>query len=286
MQPRTGKGCPFPGKSGRYEVVAETPERPIGPEAVAGLSVRLDTRRDRMATELDRIESLVRQSIDGPDEQNVDALLDEAAQILLAHPDLDGAFVERYVTRHADEWELRRGLDLLNLLGRRRPYDHAPLLTLLGRADVYLGYKRTALFCITQLADTLGEPILLGLLDGLDGDLFRSAVHKTIDALRGVGDRGKAGRLLRRCLRATNTPDDEQQMSYLDTFVNRTEGNEDIFRAVLRKPLEPHEVVLLAVSLMRETLPRASPLRAEAAAGRSKLAEDYFNLYVGVYIAE
>jgi hypothetical protein len=69
--------------------------------------------------------------------------------------------------------------------------------------------------------------------------------------------------------------------------VNRINDNEDIFEVTLRQTRVPHEVVILAVSLMKKTLPAVSPLRvlADQAAKQSQLADDYYNYYVGMYVA-
>src|SRR5262249_36292324 len=154
------------------------------------------------------------------------------------------------------------------------------------RDDVSIGYKRRALVCIAQLADHLDDQVLLHLMDHLPGDLGLTAVCDTIDALASVRDRAKAARLLRRCLQATDTTDEGGFRSLLDNFVNRSNGNEDIFKAVLRETRVPHEVVILAVSLMRESLPPDSPYRvlADRAAEKSQLADDYYNFYVGRYV--
>jgi len=217
-----------------------------------------------------------------------EAYCDEVICILADHPELDAFFLDRYVTRHTDEWELNRGLSILTYVGKRRPHDHAPLLGLLRRDDVSIGYKRRALYCVTQLADHLDERVLLDLLDSIPSDLYRSAVCKTIDALASVRDRAKAARLLGRCLKATDTTDEETFRFLLDNLLNSINGNEDIFEAVLRATSVPHEIVLMAVSLMKETLPTDGRYRrmAEEAARQSQLAEDYFNFYVGRYVAK
>jgi hypothetical protein len=222
-----------------------------------------------------------------PDEER-EACEGEIIGTLNDHPELDTWFLDRYVTRHADEWELGRALMILLDLGRRRPYDHQPLLDLLRRDDVSASDQSWALTNITQLADHLDERVLLDLLDGVPFYLRRSAICDTIDALASVRDRAKAARLLRRCLKATDTTDEETFRSLLDNLVNRIHGNEDIFQAVLRETQVPHETVLLAVSLMKKTLPVVSPYRvlADEAAGRSQLADDYYNYYVGRYVAK
>jgi hypothetical protein len=212
---------------------------------------------------------------------------DELVRLLADHPELDAFFLDRYVTHHADEGELGSALGTLAYLGRRRPFDHTPLLALLHRDDVSIGYKCDALFCVTQLADHLDERVLLDLMDTLPGYLGLSAVCKVIDALDSIRDRAKAARLLRRCLKATDTTDEMTFRFLLGNFVARTNGNEDIFEAALREPRPPHEVVILAVSLMKKTLPVFSPYRvlADEAAARSQLADDYYNYYVGRYVA-
>jgi hypothetical protein len=108
-----------------------------------------------------------------------------------------------------------------------------------------------------------------------------------IDALDSVRDREKAGRILDYCLKKTNTVHLDSMSLLLDTFVARLNGNEDIIEAALRTCRPPHETMVLAVTLMRESLPVDSQLRtiADEASAKSKLADDYFCLYVGQYVA-
>jgi hypothetical protein len=223
----------------------------------------------------------------GISNEDREACENEITDTLNDHAELDAWFLDRYVTRHVDEWELGRALSILLDLGRQRPYDHQPLLDLLRRDDVGVSDQIRALTNITQLADHLHEQVLLDLLDGVPIYLRRSVVCKTIDALASVRDRAKAAHLLRRCLKATDTADEETFRCLLDNLVNRINGNEDIFEAVLKETRSPHEIVVLAVSMMKKTLPDDSPYRvmANEAAAQSQLADDYYNLYVSTYVA-
>jgi hypothetical protein len=241
-----------------------------------------------MATDpLRRIAQLVRRSIDGPDDRwHQEACHTEVVRLLVTHPELDPDFLDAYVTRPSDEWELNRGLRILALLGEHRGYEHAPVLALLDRADVAIGYKRAAISCLAGLADRLDERVLTDLIDRTEAPLRWAVVDSTVGALAGMTDREKAVELLHRCVRATETTDERGQGMYLDAFVSRVSGCEDLYERVLARRLEPHEEVVLTVSLLGETLPTTSPFRvqAERAAGRSSLAADYFRLYVTTYI--
>ncbi len=213
---------------------------------------------------------------------------DEVVRILVEQPQFDAYLMDRYLTRHVEEWEIRQACRILSGLGDARPYDLAPLFERLPREDVSQSFKYDVLFCITQAANFLDEGKLFVMLESLPPELRTSGICKTIDALDLVRDRGKATRLLKQCLAATDTTDEETMMFLLDNFVNRVNGNEDIFKAVLRETQTPHEIVLMAVSMMRESLPVGSEYRriADEAAGQSELADTYYNLYVGVYVAQ
>jgi hypothetical protein len=212
-------------------------------------------------------------------------------EYLRDHPELDAPFFERFVSRPtAEGGEVGTAVILFSFIGRERPFDHKPLLGALYRDDVEMRYKLQALFCITQIADHLDEQVLFDLMDNLPAEFGHGAVHDTINALDYIRDRNKAIRLLRRCLKATDktsTNDGRTMRSLLDSFVNRINGNDDIYQALLHEPLPPHQAVIVAVTLMRETLPADGPLRAVAdqAAARSTLADDFYNLYVGTYVA-
>jgi hypothetical protein len=233
-----------------------------------------------------RIDKLVQQSIDSSSDGEREACFEEVIHILTAHPDLDAYFLETYVARHTDEWALNYGLRILTQLGRLRPYDHRPVLALLRRDDVTIHYKRAAVDCLTGLAASLDERVLFDMIDQSTEELCWSVVGDLIIALRGMLDRGKAGRLLRRCLRAIETSEKRSQGVYLDSFVQGATGCEDIFEESLRQSLKPHEIVVLAVSMLKETLPPASPHRdlAESAAKDSPIAAGYYRLYVETYI--
>lgn len=211
----------------------------------------------------------------------------EILKLLAAHPDLDEYFLDRFITRADDEYERGAALGYLRRLGRRRPFDHGPLVDLVMRGDLSQGYKLQALSCVIQLANYLDLQVLLDLLDDLPDELRRSGICDMISALDSVRDRDKALRLLQRCLVATDTTDPKSMVFLLDQFVNRKNGNEDILDRLLRTDARPHEKVIIAVSLMSEELPTDSPYRrmAESEAEKSKLADDYYNLYVGSYIA-
>lgn len=216
----------------------------------------------------------------------MEACHDEVVRLLVAHPDLDAHFLNAYVTRPSDEWELNRGLRVLTRLGRHRGYDHIPVIALLDRADVAIGYKRAAVSCLAGLSGWTGGWVLADLIDRTGEPLRGTAVDATVGVLAEMADREQAAELLHRCVRATDTADERERRGYLDSFVSRVSGCEDLFERVLRRRLEPHEEVVLAVSLLGETLPTASPnrVRAERAASRSALAGDYFHLYVTTYV--
>ena len=211
----------------------------------------------------------------------------EAVAILAGHQELDAEFCDRYITRHTEEWELIQGLSVLALLGWQRPFDHRPLLDLLKRDDEGHSWKHDAIVNITRIAYHVQENELVALLDSLPNEKLQlDATCCLIRALHHVPDRAKAGRLLRRCLRDAATYNVEDRVSLLDDLVGYVEGNEDIFEAALSQTQIPHETVILAVSLLRETLPDDSSLRkrAEEASKHSQLAAEYFKLYLEMFI--
>ena len=225
------------------------------------------------------------------DVETYHACEDAIVLYLKDHPELDAAFFERYVIRPAAEGgDVGFAAAIFAFLGRERPFNHLPFLRALYRDDVDIHDKRRALFCITQIADHLNESEIFDLMDHPPEGLGLSAICNTIDSLRLIRDRDKAARLLRRCLEATDdtsTADGQTMTSLLDNFVIRINGNEDIYRRLLEEPLPPHQKVIVAASLMQETLPVDGPLRdiADEAADQTELANDYFNLYVGIYVA-
>src|SRR5437763_1557585 len=82
-----------------------------------------------------------------------EAYRNEVIDTLHAHPELDAWFLDRYVTRHVEEWELDLGLMILTHVGHTRRYDHELLVKLLYRDGISMHDKRSALFCVTQMAN-------------------------------------------------------------------------------------------------------------------------------------
>src|SRR5262245_42609790 len=107
-------------------------------------------------------------------------------------PELDGPFLNRYITKPVDELDRMAGLGILAYLGRQRPFDHKPLMSLIERRGGDSTELREAAFCVAQLANSLDVGELLRLTEIMPEEDRVSAYCKLIDALATMTDRGKA----------------------------------------------------------------------------------------------
>ncbi len=208
--------------------------------------------------------------------------LKTAAEILSTQPNVIPSFIEFFILTTDNEWYMNYGLNIMLQVGKTRFYDTSKLVNMITNKRYHLCYRLDAARCIAIMADSIDEHVISGLITRADNEISEYIVCFTLGSIAEISDRKKAGRILRKCLEPTANATSRNTGALLDSFVQSIEKNEDIYSGSLNENLKAHEIVIISVSLLKETWPNGSQLRriAEEASKSSALAKSFLDSYL------